>query len=196
MYDPNNPTTPPPGGFSITSAPGGSPSIPGGGRPGAPPMGYPPAPTKAPQTPNPNKGPGLSPGGVPPLPGGGGMPQVPGFPSGGGLTPGGMPPIPSAGNLAGAGTGMGRGPWEMGDMADKADYQRTFNRDALRNYLEQFRNSIFQWIAARPSDPSQMQAWIAQRPQFSRESMMASMFAPTAPATGTTPAPTPPPPTL
>lgn len=193
MYDPNNPITPPDGGYAITSVPGGSPSVPGGGRPGTPPMGYPSAPTQAPRTPNPNKGPGLSPGGMPPLPGGGGMPQVPGFPSGGGLTPGGMPPIPGVPGASGVPGMDGRGEWNMGDMSRD---QRMQARDARRAYMEQFKNSIFQWLAARPSDPSQMQAWIAQRPQFSRESMMAAMFAPTAPATGTTPAPTSPPPTL
>lgn len=174
MYDPNNPITPPPGGFSITSAPGGSFSAPGG-RPGAPPVtGQPLPPTQAPRTPNPNKGSGN-------------------FLQGGGITPGGMPPIPGTENLAGVGAGMGRGAWEMGDMSRD---QRTAARDARQAYLEQFKNSIFQWLASRPNDPAQMQTWMSQRPEFSRDSMLAAMFAPTAPATGTAPAPTPPPPTL
>lgn len=180
MYDPNNPITPPDGGFAITS-------VPPGGRPSPPSPGMMP-PTQAPRAPNPNKGSGD-------------------FLNGGGITPGGMPPAPGAPSLPGATAaplpGMdNRGGFEMSNLSRD---QRMQYRDARQAYIDQFKNSIFQWLASRPQDPAQQQTWLAQRPQIDMASFRQSMFNPApapapAPAaitapTGTTPVdPTRPPP--
>lgn len=72
VYDPNNPITPPPGGFAITSVPG---AMPGSSIPSTPGIPMPPGLGGQPQR-NPgapvmpvSRGPGLTPGGMPPVPG-------------------------------------------------------------------------------------------------------------------------------
>lgn len=180
MYDPNNPITPPDGGFAITSIPGGNPAgiptVPSGGRPS------PPSPGMMPPVPSGSITPGGMPGGMPSFPGGmpggsgsitpGGMPLVPGL-------PGGTPPMGGVPPMGGRPGGMPGGEGGGGGYAPR--------REAMRAYIDQFKNSLFQWLASRPEAGGDMQAWIAQRPQFDVNAFRQTMLNP-APAPAPAPA--------
>lgn len=184
VYDPNNPMTPPEGGYAITSVPPG-----GGGVPQMPTIPRPPGLSTPPGQPSTR----------PPMPGGGRMPTMPGFPSGPISPPGGgMPPMPGGGGMptqiAPVITG-GRANNPAAGLLPEGGFggMGNFNRDAMRSFLDQFKASLFSWLQSRPQNGGDMQAWLGQRPEFDVSALRTAMFSPPAPAPAAPPAPPVPP---
>lgn len=176
VYDPNNPNPQLPGGMAaITSVPGGA-GMPQRTNPGG---RVAPVPGGAPASP------GFS---MPNLPNVPGMPTLPGFsnPGAGPVSPGGMPPVPGGGMAPPA--RPGGIPPVGGGFANGGQ----FNIDGLKAFIDNYKNTLFQWLSTRPQDPAAMGDWRTTRPQFDPQGLMAAMFAPPpapAPAPAATPSP-------
>lgn len=167
--------TPPEGGYAITSVPPG-----GGGVPQRPTIPRPPGLSTPPGQPSTR----------PPMPGGGGMPTMPGFPSGPISPPGGgMPPMPGGGGMPTQIAPLpGSPPSVPGPLMGQQPFNGAraggVNTDALRSFIDSYRNAVFEWIQGDRTGP---------RPQFDTQALMAALFSPPAPAPTAPPAPPVPP---
>lgn len=103
-------------------------------------------------------------------------PGAPGFPSMPGGTPTQIAPLPS------------RPGFQMPDFAGKG----MPNIEALRAFLDAYKNSLFTWRQSRPQAGGDMKGWLDTRPKFDQQGLMNALFAPP-PATAPAPAPGTPP---